>query len=47
VDLDEAPRRAPAAKTAAPAAKPQPKAEPEFDADDESLSYFAKLAADD
>jgi hypothetical protein len=47
VDLDEAPRRAPAAKTAAPVAKPQPKAEPEFDADDESLSYFAKLAADD
>jgi hypothetical protein len=42
-DLD-APR---AAAKPAPAARPAPKAEADFDEDDESLSYFAKLAADD
>ena len=36
-----------AAKPAAAVAKPAPKAEADFDEDDESLSYFAKLAADD
>jgi len=36
-----------AAKPAAQAAKPAAKAEPEFDEDDDSISYFAKLAADD
>jgi hypothetical protein len=43
-DLD-VPRAA--AKPAAAVAKPAPKAEADFDEDDESLSYFAKLAADD
>jgi len=43
-DLDM-PRQA--AKTAAPAAKPAPKAEADFDENDDSISYFAKLAADD
>ena len=36
-----------AAVKPAPAARPAPKAEADFDEDDESLSYFAKLAADD
>lgn len=38
-----------ATKQAAEVAKPKaaPKAEPEFDEDDDSISYFAKLAADD
>lgn len=43
-DLD-VPRAA--AKPAAAVAKPAPKAEVDIDEDDESLSYFAKLAADD
>jgi len=42
-DLDQ-PRAAAASKSAA---KPAAKAEPEFDDDDDSMSYFAKLASDD
>jgi hypothetical protein len=42
-DLDQ-PRAAAASK---PAAKPAAKAEPDFDEDDDSMSYFAKLASDD
>jgi len=42
-DLDQ-PRAAAASK---PAAKPAAKAEPEFDDDDDSMSYFAKLASED
>jgi len=44
IELD-APRAA--AKPAAAVSKPAPKAEADFDENDDSISYFAKLAADD
>lgn len=47
LNLDEAPRRSAAPAATTKAAPVQAKKEAEFDDDDESLSYFAKLAADD